>query len=272
MCHHVRFPRLGSRHGGCVVAPGQRACIEFVAEGRKIKTRRDGLAVCTSAGERRDRRAVEGVTSPRASGRRVRRRAGLSGDQVQMRRETLVDVALEHAIGQNVLRRHVPVRLRLGARHEAVCRILRQARRDVRSVRRSDGAQIPAIHLAAVVRMDEVGGIVADVVVDFKRRRLKPDARAVVGVAEGHRVGARKTRKEIVGRAVLLHDDDDVFDVRVHAAFKDGLLPTRKDEGQCNEHRQDERPPERPARETVFIQSPSRRRSSRSHTTGYGRQ
>ena len=150
-----------------------------------------------------------------AAGGLVDGRVRLPGDDILMGLETLVDVRREHIVAEHELARDVEVRLGLAVRNVGV-----------RGVRRAPAAErrllVESVHLA--VRARDAAGAVArgevrrGVVVDAPRRlqRNRPQRdRLPLGIhAARDRVGARVPLEEVVERAVLLHDDHHVLDLR----------------------------------------------------------
>src|SRR6202042_2977614 len=124
-----------------------------------------------------------------------------------------------HLVRQNVLPGDREVRLRLLVRNVGVLRL------GVGTLRRAMSAahvlQVEAVHSAigareaprAVARLEERGRTVIDIPRRREPDRFEPDLSFRAVVAIGYGLGAWVTVKEVVERAVLLNDDDDVLDL-----------------------------------------------------------
>ena len=135
---------------------------------------------------------------------------GGAAQKILMCWETWSLVRLEHAVAERVLSRHLEIGLGLRPRHEGIGAVPTQ---------RTFGA-LPAVRSHEIESVELPVGIfgqvcavrVRYVVGRLERFALQRYAPAVRVSSGAHRVGAGKAVKEVVGRAVLLNDDDDVLD------------------------------------------------------------
>ena len=214
-----------------VEAPAQSGRVELVAERRCSRSRPLLVADLPLLGERGDLVALAAVAAPVAV-REIDARCACAGDDVLVRHEALVEMRLEHRVGEHAFVRHVEVRLRFLVRHVHVLRVLRTAGRTL---------QVEPVHTAlrsrqsaspTIARRDHRICEWSMTYCRLETDRLQRDLVADVIVAESRGVRARIAVEHVVERAVLLHDDDDVLDLaaRAHGSRQLGL-PNERDDG-----------------------------------------
>ena len=185
-----------------VRAPCQAVAVQFVGERRLVEAGRfhrpDGPIVV----ERRDLR----TTTP-VSGRQIDGTLRLTRDQILVSDEAGVEVRLEVAISEHVLVRDLEVEFRLRRIDVTVHRLL------VRRVS-VERLLVESVHLAVIVVAEKVRQPVLDVEADVDRQRLELNRRTGRVDAAVDGVGAGIAVKEVIEAAVLLDDQDDVFDGR----------------------------------------------------------
>ena len=147
---------------------------------------------------------------PRTAGR-VDRAARICGHHELMRDETTVEVGCKHLVGQYILVCHLPIRLDLGFRNVGVRSILGSSKpREL---------LFPAVHLAVgagelaffcIARVEERFRKVSDVPRLREILRAQNDLLTVGVVAVLARRRSRISLEQVVERAVLLDDEDDV--------------------------------------------------------------
>src|SRR5580698_287250 len=144
-----------------------------------------------------------------------------------MRRETRAKLRWKHAIGDHPLTRHRPVRRRFRAWNVRVRIVLRITVKVL---------VLEAVHLAVVPAANGIPPIVLDVPRIFEPRRVQRDA-ILPRVTKSRRVGSGKTTKQIIEAAVLLDDDNDVFDVTAQRRADVRCCRRRRmaARGQCND-------------------------------------
>ncbi len=138
-------------------------------------------------------------------------RLRLRRDDVLMCHEALVELRLEHPIGQNELVGHIKVWLRLAVRHVYVLTVGRPAVlvffvEAVHPALRSGklpGSVAGGKHRRSIVR---------DIVPRFQGDRLKRDRLAVRVLSARNGVGAGIALEHVVEAAILLNDVDHVLD------------------------------------------------------------
>jgi hypothetical protein len=119
-----------------------------------------------------------------------------------MRGKAVGFIALKHPVGERILFRHREIRsgfaFRREVKHSVFLLLVRQA-------------GIESIHLAAIVVALEAGVVVIQIVWGGQRNRRELDGLSGVIQTGFGNVGARNALKQVVGRAVFLHQDNDVL-------------------------------------------------------------
>ena len=141
-----------------------------------------------------------------------------------------VEVRRVHLVGDDVLLAHIEVWLRLRVRNVAILRIRIRALLSVMAA--ANPLLIETVHLAigageaagAVAGLEERGRAMIEIPAGFQsdRRHLDLLIRRVVAILHGFR--ARETVEQIIERAILLHDDDDMLDFAARRRVMDPLL------------------------------------------------
>src|ERR1700729_2857573 len=120
-----------------------------------------------------------------------------------MSAETSAALGLKDVIAQDVLRCEIPVRSNLRRVDVLV---------NVGSGNRTDRNEVEAVHAPVVPGLAPIGIAVAGRESAFEVGLTQPQG-TVMRLADGGSVGAGTPREQVVERAVLLHEDDDVREV-----------------------------------------------------------